>query len=111
MRGTYSAYAAGHFLALHRDIRTCDVSVITCLCDDGGESASGALRLYPRRCHEPLSAIGQAPDRDAIVVQLRPLQTLVIFGGIVPHEVLPVSGPRVRVTSLLCYQVPGLACD
>lgn len=109
-RGTYSFYhGSGHYLALHRDVEYCDLAVISCLqADDPGNlthSVSGALRLYPTRYQEPLSRIRQTPDEGGRVVRLKVRQTLVLFGGIVPHEVLPVTDAATRIVSVLCYRV------
>ncbi|MDQ3581869.1 MAG: hypothetical protein M3495_09770, partial [Pseudomonadota bacterium] len=49
--GTYTYYArAGDHLALHRDIDTCDVAVVTCVLDRHHEGSAGVLtRFYPAR--------------------------------------------------------------
>jgi hypothetical protein len=36
---------------------------------------------------------------------LTPGQTLVLFGGIVPHAVLPTAAGQVRIIAPLCYRV------
>ena len=105
--GTYSFYVRpGDFLALHRDIVTCDLAVITCLQDAGAHPADdgGKLCLYPGRLHEPLSNIRRTPDRGALKLRLRAGQTIVMFGGIVPHALLPVATGQARVVSVLCYR-------
>lgn len=107
-RGTYSYYARpGHYLALHRDIVTCDLALISCL-NDGPRivNNSGMLCLYPDRIFEPLSAIRASLNRGAVGVQLKPGQSIVIFGGIVPHMLLPVTDQQTRIVSVLCYRVP-----
>lgn len=110
LRGTYTYYARpGDYLALHRDIETCDMAVITCLhdnCQAGGEG--GLLCLYPERLLEPLSAIRVNPIQGALKLRLKARQTLVMFGGIVPHAVLPVIGQQKRIVSVLCYRVGPL---
>lgn len=105
-RGSYSFYArAGDFLELHRDIETCDVSLITVLHDNTpSDSSSGALVLYPGRTAEPLSAIRRRPTEGADVVKLVGGQTIVLLGGLVPHCVLPVAPSQERIISVLCYQ-------
>ncbi|HEX8921611.1 MAG TPA: hypothetical protein VF766_09050 [Pyrinomonadaceae bacterium] len=105
-RGTYSFYAEpGDYLAIHRDIESCDVAVITCLynaprLDDYG----GALCLYPTRLFEPLSAVRSTPHEGALVVNLEPGQTIAMFGGIIPHTLLPTSAGQTRIVSVLCYR-------
>jgi hypothetical protein len=115
--GSYSYYdRAGAFLGIHRDIETCDLAVITCLCDrlEGAAAATaatgegGSLCLYPGRSQEPLSAIRRSPGEGTLGVRLKPGQTLVLLGGIVPHAVLPVAAEQARVVSVLCYRAgPG----
>lgn len=104
--GTYSYYInSGDFLDIHRDIVNCDVAVITCLNDhvmDDGDS--GRLCLYPERILEPLSSIRATPGQGAVGVRVGPGQTIVLYGGIVPHALLPVSEGQARVVSVLCYQ-------
>lgn len=105
-RGSYSYYARpGDFLGLHRDVETCDLAMITTLHDDSDPSdQAGALVLYPGRIHEPLSAIRERPDAGAHVVKLAPGHTILLFGGVVPHRVLPVREGQVRMISVLCFR-------
>lgn len=105
--GTYSYYSRpGDFLAIHRDIVTCDVAVITCLNDSPDHAAGGALCLYPDRMFEPVAAIRTTPSKGAHVVRLRKGQTIALFGGLVPHALLPVDADQVRIVSVLCYRIP-----
>ena len=104
--GTYSYYIRpGDFLALHRDIVTCDLSVITCLRDTlDARRVDGALCMYPGRSGEPLSHIRATPTRGAVAIRLAVGQTLAIFGGIVPHTLLPVAPGQERIVSIVCYR-------
>lgn len=104
-RGTYNYYARpGDYLALHRDIETCDLTVITCLYDNAADTDwGGTLRLYPHRNNEPLSAIRATPDQGSRLLRLHPGQTLTMLGGIVAHDLLPLAGDQLRIVSILCY--------
>lgn len=105
-RGTYTYYVrVGDHLALHRDIESCDLVVISCLHDASEGAERGELRVYPARTDEPLSAIRASPLDGAVPVRLAPGQTLVMFGGIVPHELTPVVAGQRRIVSVLCYRV------
>jgi hypothetical protein len=105
--GTYSYYArAGDYLAIHRDIVTCDVAVITCLHNSPEFSVGGMLSQYPDRLFEPLSAIRATPEKGADKLQLEIGQTIVMFGGVVPHALLPVADEQVRIVSVMCYRIP-----
>jgi hypothetical protein len=104
--GTYSYYIySGDYLDIHRDILTCDVAVITCLNDHvPADGDAGRLCLYPERILEPLSSIRTTPDQGAVRVRVEPGQTIVLYGGIVPHALLPVSEGQARIISVLCYR-------
>jgi hypothetical protein len=104
-RGSYSYYASeGDFLDLHRDVETCDVTLITVLHDTTDTtSGSGALVLYPDRLDEPLSEIRATPDDGAAPLKLMPGQSIILLGGVVPHYVAPVEAGQARVISALCF--------
>jgi hypothetical protein len=103
--GTYSYYLRkGDHLDIHRDIVTCDVAVITCLHDLALDDEAGRLCLYPDRFREPLSEIRATPDQGAVKVRVAPGQTIVFYGGIVPHALLPVVEGQARIVSVLCYR-------
>ncbi len=105
--GTYTYYArAGDHLALHRDIETCDIAVVTCLLDRHREgSVGGVTRYYPARQHEPLSAIRATPDSGAVHLRLPVGPTMVMFGGLVPHLIEPLAPGELRIVSILCFRV------
>lgn len=108
-RGTYSYYhRPGDFLGIHRDIDACDVAVITCLVDGVKKSDdSGSLCMYPDRLAEPLSKVRSAPDKGALKLHLNVGQTIVMYGGLIPHTLLPVAPGDSRVVSVLCYRIPS----
>lgn len=104
--GTYSYYLrAGDHLDIHRDIVTCDVAVITCLYDNSSVGhGGGQLCLYPERYMEPLSVIRATPAKGATPVRLGVGQTIVMYGGIVPHALLPLAEGQTRIVSVLCFK-------
>jgi hypothetical protein len=107
--GTYSYYIRpGDYLDIHRDIVDCDIAVISCLSEgpmDDGEG--GRLCLYPERIFEVLSSIRATPQKGAVKVRMDPGQTIVLYGGIVPHALLKVAEGQARVVSVLCYRARG----
>jgi hypothetical protein len=105
-RGTYTYYArAGDHLALHRDIETCDVAVITCLLDRHHDGSRGGLtRFYPERQDEPLSRIRAAPEDGAMDLRLPVGRTMVMFGGLIPHLIEPIGPGELRIVSILCFR-------
>ena len=105
-RGTYSYYEKpGDHLGLHRDLGDCDLSVITCLRDEGGPRDAGALRIWPRGLARPLSTIRGAPDLGGVEVRVAPGETLILLGGYLPHALLAVAPGQERVVSVLCFRV------
>lgn len=105
-RGSYSYYAGdGDFLGLHRDVNTCDITLITVLADESGRAdPRGGLLAYPGRCGEPLSAIRATPLDGAQVHKPAPGSSVVIAGGEVAHRVLPTAPGPERVVSVLCFE-------
>jgi hypothetical protein len=102
---TYSYYLrTGDYLEIHRDIVTCDVAVITCLHDLALDDDGGCLCLYPDRVLDPLSQIRATADQGAVKVRVGPGQTIVLYGGIVPHALLPVFEGQARIVSVQCYR-------
>jgi len=103
--GTFTYYCRpGDFLAIHRDIVTCDVAVITCVEDEGVDGSGGKLCAYPERIWDTIPAVRREPVRGAVAVRLTPGDTAIILGGIVPHCTLPVAAGQSRVVSLLCFR-------
>lgn len=104
--GTFSYYVRpDDFLEIHRDIVACDVAVITCLENSfGADRSGGKLCLYPSRTDELLSDIRSSPEKGAYEFLLEAGQTIVFYGGIVPHALLPVAKDQRRIVSVLCYE-------
>jgi hypothetical protein len=104
-RGTYTYYARpGDHLALHLDVELCDIAVITCLhtrLPTAGHG--GVLRLWPGCTEEPLSAVAAGGERGSVDLWLGRGDTVALFGGFVPHQVLPIEGTQSRIVSVLCY--------
>ncbi|PTX54523.1 hypothetical protein C8N43_3338 [Litoreibacter ponti] len=103
-RGSFSYYdRPGHFLGLHRDIKTCDVTLITCLERTEGTKPSGALRLYSKFFRAPLERVDRrGPHRD---VNMKAGQSVLLLGGCIPHEVLPAAQGYRRAISVLCFEM------
>jgi hypothetical protein len=100
--GSFSYYARpGDYLAIHRDIEKCDLAVITCLHETHPEDVMGKLAVYPDRLFEPLSAIRATPKKGCLPQLLSAGHTILLFGGIVPHQMLPVAEGQIRFVSIL----------
>ena len=104
--GSYSYYERpGDYLALHRDVLQCDLTVITCLMAGRGEGRSGELTVYPQLMREPLSAVRAAGRQAGIVVALEPGQSAILLGGLVPHEVTPAGEGQERIVAINCFRI------
>jgi hypothetical protein len=103
--GTYSYYEnPGDFLALHRDVVRCDVAVITCLSLRVPDISAGGLHVYPEYIQEPLSRVRAAGRDGGRAAPLAQGETIVLFGGILPHEVIPMAEGQERIVSVMCYR-------
>ncbi len=102
--GSYSYYdRPGHFLGLHRDIKRCDVTLITCLEKVDGIRPSGALRVYPAAVRAGLNDVHAGHQgRD---IQMAEGQSVLLLGGCIPHEVLPAEIGYRRAISVLCFEM------
>lgn len=104
--GTYSFYEQpGDFLALHRDILQCDVAVITCLTRRDAAGATGELTVYPSLIREPLSVVRAAGRVYGRPVAIDRGQTVILLGGLVPHEVTPTAEGQERIVAINCYRI------
>ncbi len=104
--GTYSFYEEpGDFLALHRDVLRCDLTIVTCLSQHLVDDTGGGLLLYPSRVPQKLSAARAAGRSVGVPVPLRPGETALLLGGLVPHEVTPVAAGQDRIVAIHCYQL------
>lgn len=103
--GTYSYYEqAGDFLAVHRDVLQCDIAVITSLTKCMADSSTGELVVYPEFIPEPLSKVRAAGRASGTFVPLDRGQTIILLGGIVPHEVAPTCAGQERIVAINCYR-------
>jgi hypothetical protein len=104
--GTYSYYEeTGDFLAVHRDVLQCDIAVITSLTACAMDRAEGELVVYPDFLREPLSAVRAAGRSAGRPIPLDRGHTIILLGGIVPHEVAPASPGQERIVAINCYRV------
>jgi hypothetical protein len=104
--GTFSYYEeAGDFLALHRDVLQCDIAVITALTACTRDRTEGELVVYPDFMREPLSTVRAAGRTAGLSVPLDRGHTMILLGGIVPHEVAPTCPGQERIVAINCYRV------
>lgn len=105
-RGSYSYYVrAGDYLGLHLDIDACDVTLITVLRDDSpANDPAGALLVHPGYRGADLDTVRRDPDGGVGMVKADPGQSIVLLGGQVPHETIPVTETGPRIISALCFR-------
>lgn len=104
--GTYSFYEQpGDFLAVHRDVEQCDIAVITSLTRCRTDSPAGELVVYPDLIRQPLSSVRAAGRSAGTSVPLDRGHTIILLGGILPHEVAPTSPGQERIVTINCYRV------
>lgn len=109
--GSFTYYECeGDFLALHRDIETCDLTAITCIDENSTASGGGRLLVYPDYRTESLASTRLAGPTAATPVWLRRGNTILLLGGMVPHELAAVLAGEERVVSVMCYQVLSSSC-
>lgn len=104
-RGSFSYYIHdGDYLGLHLDIETCDVTLITTLRDDAGPNdSSGALLLHIEHLGSNLHAVRHAPQQGLCMVKAIPGQSVLLLGGLLPHETVPITPGGSRIISALCF--------
>jgi hypothetical protein len=103
--GTFSYYVRpGDHITIHRDILTCDFTLITCLLHSAGEGHGGHLVFWPSRRDEPLTSLRAKPGPGAELLELKTGESAALFGGLIPHAVLPVQAHQRRIVSLLCFE-------
>ena len=105
-RGSFNYYTrAQDFMGRHLDIIDCDLVILTVLQDlSTPAETAGAYRLFTGHIGVSLRDIGSQCVNTAPVVKVKSGQSLVLFGGLVPHEVLPVRANQARVVSAFCYR-------
>lgn len=108
-RGSYSFYVEqGDYLGLHLDIDACDVTLITVLRDDAPPSdPSGGLLVHPGYLGGNLNEVRRCPDPASGLIKATPGQSIVLLGGLLPHETVPVNAGHPRVISALCFRAEG----
>ena len=108
-RGSYSFYVEeGDYLGLHLDIDACDVTLITVLRDDAPPGdPSGGLLVHPGHLGASLHEVRGLPDPAGGLVRAAPGQSIVLLGGLLPHETVPVNADHPRIISALCFRAEG----
>ncbi len=106
MRASYSIYAGPQaHLDIHRDVPGCDLALITCLYDSNPLAGEGAVDLWLDDLTTPLREIRANVERRRSRLALLPGDSLLIHGGMIPHRIPPPGTDRLRVVSLMCFEI------
>lgn len=105
-RGSYSFYVApGDYLGLHLDIDSCDVTLITVLSDDAGpDDPAGGLLVHLGAFGGTLDQARRSSGQGTALVKAQAGQSIVLLGGLLPHETVPLGGSGQRIISALCFR-------
>jgi hypothetical protein len=107
-RATYSIYAdEGAHLDIHRDIPGCDVALIACLQDSEPDDAGGAIEIWLDHPVTPLDEVRSGAAGHGTRFTIAPGQTMLLHGGVLPHRIPPIRAGRMRVVSLMCFELAG----
>lgn len=105
-RASYSIYAGPQaHLDVHRDVPGCDLALITCLYDSDPLAGEGAIDLWLDDLTTPLRNIRAQVERRRSRLALLPGDSLLIHGGMIPHRIPPHGADRLRIVSLMCFEI------
>jgi hypothetical protein len=104
--GTFSYYLeTDDFIGLHLDREKCDLVIITVLHDNSDpRELSGSLVIYPDHTGDDLRDVSAASTKGR-AIKPRAGQSILLFGGVVPHYLEPTAQGQDRVISVCCFQV------
>ena len=106
VRASYSIYAGeGAHLGIHRDVPGCDLALVTCLHDSDADAQGGAIDVWFDQTTAPLNEIRDRCDLGYTRLALQPGQSMLMHGGVLPHCIPPLQGERVRIVSLMCFEM------
>jgi hypothetical protein len=105
-QASYSIYRdAGAHLDVHRDVVGCDLALITCLYDNDPGAAGGCTEVWFDEGLTPLDRLRQGTGSRPTQLALLPGQTMLLHGGVLPHRILPTEAGRLRIVSLMCFEM------
>lgn len=105
-QASYTIYrSAGAHLDVHRDVGGCDLTLITCLQDGQADAEGGCTEAWLEDALTPLDTLRAGGGGPVTRLALRPGQSMLLHGGVLPHRILPIGSGRVRVVSLMCFEM------
>jgi hypothetical protein len=105
-RASYSVYdCAGAHLDLHRDVPGCDLALIACLHDSHAQADGGATDIWFDDALTPLNELRRGGGGMPTRVSLQPGQQMLLHGGLLPHRIRALEAGRLRVVSLMCFEI------
>ena len=97
--GTQASYS------LYRDVVGCDLALITCLYDNHPGATGGSTEIWFEEGLTPLQHLRQGAGNGPTRLALLPGQTMLLHGGVLPHRILPTEAGRLRIVSLMCFEM------
>ena len=105
-RASYSIYTGPQsHLDIHRDVSGCDIALVTCLRDSHPFAGDGAVDLWLDDLTTPLSEIRSYTEHGRSRLALAPGDSMLIHGGLIPHRIPKPGINRMRVVSLMCFEI------
>ena len=96
---------AGAHLDLHRDVVGCDLALITCLYDNNPGAEGGSTEVWLEEGLTPLDQLRKGDGSRPTRLALLPGQSMLLHGGVLPHRILPTEAGRLRIVSLMCFEM------
>lgn len=102
--GAYSEYRGSDaFMATHRDISKCELTLIVCLEDNHWRSEGGALEVWQDTEMTPIESLVDV-HRSSFRVAAAPGDCILLHGTVLPHGVPPLDvADRYRLITALCF--------
>ena len=101
-------YRPGDYIAVHRDIDSCEATVLIYLKVEPAGSMWPVLNIYPDRRAGPIVDQKRAPlVREPVAVRCCPGRVLMMVGSEIPHERPPLVKSQRVLAAAACYCFPG----
>jgi hypothetical protein len=105
-QATFSIYnVEGAQLGIHRDVKGCDLTLITCLADNDPDANGGCTEAWPADLCTPLDELRRGACGPSLSLALQPGHAMLLHGGLVPHRIRATAAGRRRIVALMCFEM------
>ncbi len=105
-QASFSIYdGQGAQLGIHRDVKHCDLALITCLLDNDPDADGGCTEVWPNDLCTPLDDMRRGDCGPSLSLALKQGQAMLLHGGLVPHRIRATATGRRRVVALMCFEM------